>query len=611
MGDDRYQQLYEQSVTAILSADRNGVVVDCNQAACRLLARSRPELLDSPVLKWVAPRERRAAKQRFLSVFSNGIGEWQTRLLRPDGGTRAVVIRALAYGDEAAERIDALIWDTGRVSEAPLGEALRQVMENVPGQFALVLDETGRIRHARGTARTHWRNDSDLLGADMTSLVAGSRQSEEQLEAMAQAIAAGRPWSGRQLHRRADGSRFDVVLYAVPHSDVRSIGVRGALIVGRDVSEETLLRARAERAERLAHIGELVASIAHELQAPLDAMRSVLPFLVAGTPESGLCMELDRMAELIGKLDAFTSDRSPELQALSLRTVIEETIRQESPRLREVAAAVVNDVRSDLPEIPADRGHVARVVREVLRNAADAVAGLERREIRFEADVLPDRVALRVRDSGTGLPADRAARAFEPFYTTKSGHLGVGLALVRGIITAHCGRAIIEPAPQGDGTVVTLELPLRQQAPAVPFRAVPLVLRSLTVLVVDDDEAIRTVLRRVLERVGYVVRDAFSGRSALASLVTEGRPDLLITDLKMTGGTGYWLLDKLGREYPDLVARTVIVTGDPADATIAEVAAQTGCPVLRKPIEFSALLEVLDEVALRATATPRRRTADT
>ena len=109
----------------------------------------------------------------------------------------------------------------------------------------------------------------------------------------------------------------------------------------------------------------------------------------------------------------------------------------------------------------------------------------------------------------------------------------------------------------------------------------------------------RRSVRRFLEKVGFEVREAWSGRSALAQITVGHPPELVVTDLKMSDGDGYWFLDQLSRDFPDLLRRTVIITGDAAGAEEAEVVERTGCPAVTKPVEMPDLLELLDEIALR------------
>lgn len=123
--------------------------------------------------------------------------------------------------------------------------------------------------------------------------------------------------------------------------------------------------------------------------------------------------------------------------------------------------------------------------------------------------------------------------------------------------------------------------------------------RSRSVLVVDDDEGLRSAVRAFLEKAGFVVREAWSGRSALARILSGDAPELMIADLKMKDGTGYWLLRELARDFPHLLRRTVILTGGPSRAFVEEIGAETGCPVIRKPFDFQVLLDRLEEVASR------------
>jgi two-component system, cell cycle sensor histidine kinase and response regulator CckA len=113
------------------------------------------------------------------------------------------------------------------------------------------------------------------------------------------------------------------------------------------------------------------------------------------------------------------------------------------------------------------------------------------------------------------------------------------------------------------------------------------------VLVVDDDAPMRAMARHILEEGGYEVAEAESGRDALARLRAGELPDYLVTDLKMAGGSGGWLVSQVGYELPALVARTVVITGAAASASAAHVAARWRCPVVAKPFTGTELIGAL------------------
>jgi two-component system C4-dicarboxylate transport response regulator DctD len=116
------------------------------------------------------------------------------------------------------------------------------------------------------------------------------------------------------------------------------------------------------------------------------------------------------------------------------------------------------------------------------------------------------------------------------------------------------------------------------------------------VLVIDDDASMRAAVRRFLEREGYEVAESASGRDALARLREGTAVQLIITDLKMKDGSGGWLLAQLGYEFPALLPRTLVVSGDAGGAAAAHVVARWRCPILPKPFGAAALIDAVQEL---------------
>jgi CheY-like chemotaxis protein len=189
---------------------------------------------------------------------------------------------------------------------------------------------------------------------------------------------------------------------------------------------------------------------------------------------------------------------------------------------------------------------------------------------------------------------------FEPFR-------GVGsprphLAAARALAHAHGGRIWALNREGGGSTVFSLELAKASEAAegeATPSSGVveddETGGGAATVLVVDDDKGIRAVLRKFLTKAGYEVSEAWSGRSAMAQITGGRRPDLMVTDLRMLDGSGFWLLDQLQRYFPELLRFTVILTGDGRRGR--ELSEKTGCPLMVKPLELSALVDQLDRLS--------------
>ncbi len=311
--------------------------------------------------------------------------------------------------------------------------------------------------------------------------------------------------------------------------------------------------------------------------------------------------ELGRARRLVTSLREFAQDVEPRLERIALPEEVGRAVEELRPWLDEQGVQVSLEANERLGTVLADPRQLRRVIDILLRNAAESRAGGSdaiRVDITFGATARTAYV--RLADTGAGVGGDALHRIFEPFFTTREGHAGLGLSLVRSIALAHGGSVRAEAREDGPGTVVTLEIPFEAAGSTLRFRPVAIELgRTRTVLVVDDEEAVRVSIRRFLEKVGFEVREAWSGRSALAQITVGRPPELILTDLNMLDGNGAWFLDQLSRDFPDLLRHTVIVTGNTAQEEIRSLTRETGCPVMIKPLDLSQLLDVLDEVAVR------------
>jgi CheY-like chemotaxis protein len=165
------------------------------------------------------------------------------------------------------------------------------------------------------------------------------------------------------------------------------------------------------------------------------------------------------------------------------------------------------------------------------------------------------------------------------------------------MVRAHDGHLWAEIPEPG---VLRLSLELPKEAPdrVRDFRAVPLDLsRARRVLLVDGQEARRTNTRSFLEKLGYDVQEAWSARGAVAEITNGKLPEIVVTDLKLSDGSGAWFLGELEGQAPDLVPRTILLTADPDFEAAGQLAHHHGCAVVRKPVEPTELLEVLDTVS--------------
>ena len=263
---------------------------------------------------------------------------------------------------------------------------------------------------------------------------------------------------------------------------VRLLGETLAILLARERASERINQARAEAAlyrERLAHlervhtVGEMSASIAHEINQPLVAIEN---YAIAGRRRLGARVldadKLDELLEKIGaqaaragavlqRLRAMLKKREPEATAIDLGELVSATVKlmemgSRSPKLR-----VEIDIARDLPQVMADEIQIQQVVLNLVRNAIDAMetAGATRKVLAIAVHRCADtELVVRVTDTGPGVAPADAQRIFEAFYSTKGSGLGIGLAISRAIVEAHGGRLWYTPGPAG-GAMFEFTLP--------------------------------------------------------------------------------------------------------------------------------------------------------
>jgi signal transduction histidine kinase/ActR/RegA family two-component response regulator len=321
-----------------------------------------------------------------------------------------------------------------------------------------------------------------------------------------------------------------------------------AEISQREQIEEELLRAR-----KLESMGVLAGGIAHDFNNFLTVIQGNLELAkLRLDPDEPVQAILDesasacqRAAFLSSQLLTFAKGGAPVRRLVSVAKLIRDAVQ-----LVRAGAQTSVDVAipPDLWSAEVDPSQIGQVLHNVLLNARQAmpdggIIEVRAENVSLEAPGGPERrVRITVLDYGCGIPADVLPRIFDPYFTTKPEGTGLGLATSYAIVNKHGGSLAVRSKP-GSGTVVTIDLPASQQTPAEQAPA-PSKIQSGTerLLIMDDEEAVRTLLTRVLTKLGYEVQCARDGAEAIAlceSARAAGRGfDAVMLDLTVKGGMG-------------------------------------------------------------------------
>ncbi|MFV8755796.1 PAS domain S-box protein [Nannocystaceae bacterium ST9] len=381
------------------------------------------------------------------------------------------------------------------------------------------------------------------------------------------------------------------------------------LISMRDVTERRraseILRAMEERqrlAERLRALGELAAGVAHNFN---NALTSVLAHAQMLTRRRDLptdAIEDMRVIERVAREAAVTVRR---IQTFARARDREEF---ESVDFEDIVgnAVALTRPRWDPPEAPGrwkvewrslgeplmvdgNAAELCEVVVNLILNAVDAMPNGG--QLALRCGVEGDRVFVEVRDSGVGIDEATQRRLFDPFFSTKGRHgHGLGLSVSHGIVRRHAGEITVISKP-GEGSTFTVWFPRAIEVRGVteaPIREVG----PATILIVDDEAAVRGAVAQILTELGHTVIVASGGREALRMLDERRDVNLLLTDLSMPGMDGARLIREAKRRWPGL--RTMLMTGLAADADAALLALADH--LMRKPIEIGTLQRSLSLV---------------
>ena len=417
---------------------------------------------------------------------------------------------------------------------------------------------------------------------------------------------------------RKDGTRRSVESSVSLRTDAEGepIGFRGVV---RDITEKQRLERQLQQMQKAEAISTLAGGIAHEFNNALMGIMGNIELFKMDLPEDERTDKYfeamkdsgHRMSRLTDQLLAYSEGGKYEAKNLKLTDFVIETLpilqHDLSPTIR-----VETHFSKDISYIRADHTQMQMVLSSILTNSNEAIEdeGLIRitaENKNIDEDFAKQHpglkpgpyVCLTVEDDGKGMGEEEREKIFEPFFTTKFQGRGMGMAAVYGIIKSHDGAIMVESEP-GKGTVVRIYLPAIEAKEEVKEEVVlrptvELATGEGTILVIEDEEPLVELFRQILERLGYRVLQARTGREAVEFAKTfDGQIDLALLDIKLPDMDGGRVYPLIMEARPDL--KVIVCSGYSIDGPAQAILDAGAEGFIQKPFLIAPFAEKLKEV---------------
>jgi PAS domain S-box-containing protein len=633
--EEKFRTFSQSMANQVWTAPANGQLDWFNEQTLSYSGLSMAALSAVGWTQLVHPEDLDAAAAAWSQALATGSSyEIEFRIRRADGDYRWHLVRALPIHDANGAVVRWVGTNTDVEQQRSDREALRQlnahlerrvdertrerdrIWRNAPDMIAVLGPDGIFIEANPAWTQTLGWAPHEVAGKRIDQLVHQDDRSNAELALQRATLGVLPSFECRVLH--ADGSYRSIAWTAAPEGDA-------IFAFGRDITPDKQQKLALELAEeqlrqsqKMEAIGQLTGGIAHDFNNMLASIYGSIQLmqrkLKTGKLEGfDILLErastsTQRASSLTQRLLAFARRQSLDIRRVDVVKLIESLedmfVRTLGPRV-----ALTIELGTDLWSAKIDASQLESALLNLVINARDAMIdggqlniAVENVEIDAEYAATQaelnagEYVAIRVTDDGAGMPASVIARAFEPFFTTKpiGQGTGLGLSMVYGFVKQAGGHIRIYSEPD-KGTSVSLFLPrdMNDGASAEPAADLPQthhVHTGETILVVEDEESVRSVIAAVLQDLGYNYIEAADAKAALAVIDTPTRIDLLVSDVGLPGMNGRQLAEIATARRPGL--NVLFVTGYAEQAAVRHGFLTAGMQMITKPF-------VIDELANR------------
>jgi PAS domain S-box-containing protein len=611
--EDRWRETLYTSMDGYVELDTEGRVVEVNPAYERISGYSTAELLTLRAWQLDADYDQAGVTRMTDELRRTGSKSFRSRHRRKDGEVRYVDV-SMTYSVRMGGRLACFIRDITEQQKSSERLLVQSAALESAANTIVITDATGRIEWVNDAfTRATGYTREEAIGNNPRVLKSGRHDTKFYAE-MWRTISSGQVWHGELHNVRKDGSPLEEEAVITP---VRAGGgaITHYVAIKQDITERKHLEQQLLRSQRMEGIGMLAGGIAHDLNNVLAPILLSVELLRLRFKEPADRRTLEviessarRGAGIVKQVLTFARGIDGERIPIRPRDLVREIVMMiEETFPRDIS--IRREVPPETPLISGDVTQLHQVLLNLAVNARDAMPGggtltfhVEVLELTADTNVYSgdlkagSYVVLAVEDTGQGMPPEVRERIFEPFFTTKSRGKGTGLGLptVLGIVRSHGGAIDVRSEP-GRGSEFRVFLPAvaaeHSDAPAEAEHP-KLEGADRTVLVVDDEPAIREVASLVLQQAGFRILEATNGREAV-KVFEQNRDqiDAILTDIMMPLMTGDRAAAEILQQKPNLpiLFMSGLMEQDAVQAALRNVPGHK-VTLIRKPFVASDLL---------------------
>ncbi|MFO7897734.1 MAG: PAS domain S-box protein, partial [Planctomycetota bacterium] len=597
--EERYRRVVEDQTELICRFVEDGTLTFVNGAYRRYFGKTEAELLGHSFTPLIPEEERPKDRSHIRSLSrEQPVGTVEHRVVRPDGSTRWMQWTNRMLFDDQGEFVEyqAVGRDiTEQVEARRRIEYQSLLLENVTDAIAVITRQRRlAFWNLGGQAIFGYTMDELARAGGLHPIVRDAEQARELDREIEAHVDRRQVWAHPRLAcRHQDGSDVWCHVRMFPLGP-GPWGGEAALFIIRDITDEVALEQRLITSQRMATVGTLAMSVAHELNNLLGGLRGLAEMaderadLVPRLVDACRAVA-ERGGTIAGRMSSLAkADTAGEERRINIADVARTVVSMMEPSISPRGISVQADYRN-VPLTWANEGKILQILLNLITNARDSIGrdGIIRVTVRHEPE--PDHITVAVADSGDGVRPEDVERLFTPFFTTKRGdggedptHLGLGLSESMSLARQYGGTIGVDSAV-GEGATFTVRLPVRSAPTAVLEHEIPaaeLPPAGTRMLVADDDELIRLWLGERLAGHGYEVVEAAGGREAVDACREQSFAYVFI-DMLMPGEIdGVAAFRTLKQQMPD--ARMIIATAFPPE-NIPDDCRGAAFAVLKKP----------------------------